>query len=155
MTFYSSSGAEVCVPALVIHPLLINPSHSNNWPNNCSLSWRNTQTPGPESRIYWSDRPFRRQRSVPWPLGGMAEIGELTCPIAIQYIGLQILEKLINTRWRSLPDGQRQGLSYSFTHFIHSLNATCLGRHPELRCQRHRQDCIRRDYSSARTDASP
>lgn len=27
----------------------------------------------------------------------------------LQYIGLQILEKLINTRWKSLPEGQRQG----------------------------------------------
>ena len=26
-----------------------------------------------------------------------------------QYIGLQILEKLITTRWKSLPEGQRQG----------------------------------------------
>jgi hypothetical protein len=26
-----------------------------------------------------------------------------------QYIGLQILEKLIMTRWKTLPDGQRQG----------------------------------------------
>lgn len=29
--------------------------------------------------------------------------------IFMQYIGLQILEKLILTRWKSLPDGQRQG----------------------------------------------
>ncbi|KZT28554.1 hypothetical protein NEOLEDRAFT_1129372 [Neolentinus lepideus HHB14362 ss-1] len=27
-----------------------------------------------------------------------------------KYIGLQILEKLINTRWKSLPEGQRQGI---------------------------------------------
>ncbi|KAL1748108.1 CRM1 C terminal-domain-containing protein [Schizophyllum fasciatum] len=27
-----------------------------------------------------------------------------------KYIGLQILEKLITTRWKSLPDGQRQGI---------------------------------------------
>ncbi|KNZ75454.1 Exportin-1 [Termitomyces sp. J132] len=27
-----------------------------------------------------------------------------------KYIGLQILEKLINTRWKTLPDGQRQGI---------------------------------------------
>ncbi|KAJ3492099.1 hypothetical protein NLI96_g245 [Meripilus lineatus] len=27
-----------------------------------------------------------------------------------QYIGLQILEKLITTRWKSLPEGQRQGI---------------------------------------------
>jgi exportin-1 len=26
-----------------------------------------------------------------------------------QYIGLQILEKLITTRWKALPEGQRQG----------------------------------------------
>jgi len=29
--------------------------------------------------------------------------------ICNQYIGLQILEKLIMTRWKTLPDGQRQG----------------------------------------------
>lgn len=29
--------------------------------------------------------------------------------ISVQYIGLQILEKVITTRWKSLPDGQRQG----------------------------------------------
>lgn len=28
---------------------------------------------------------------------------------ASQYIGLQILEKLINTRWKTLPEDQRQG----------------------------------------------
>lgn len=28
-----------------------------------------------------------------------------------QYIGLQILEKLITTRWKSLPEGQRQGMN--------------------------------------------
>ncbi|KAG6919966.1 Exportin-1 [Tephrocybe rancida] len=28
-----------------------------------------------------------------------------------KYIGLQILEKLINTRWKTLPDGQRQGVN--------------------------------------------
>ena len=33
----------------------------------------------------------------------------LTWPASVQYIGLQILEKLILTRWKSLPDGQRQG----------------------------------------------
>ncbi|KAF7440800.1 Karyopherin transporter [Pleurotus ostreatus] len=27
-----------------------------------------------------------------------------------KFIGLQILEKVINTRWKSLPDGQRQGI---------------------------------------------
>ncbi|KAJ7752019.1 CRM1 C terminal-domain-containing protein [Mycena metata] len=27
-----------------------------------------------------------------------------------KYIGLQILEKLVTTRWKSLPDGQRQGI---------------------------------------------
>lgn len=27
-----------------------------------------------------------------------------------QYIGLQILEKLISTRWKTLPEGQRQGI---------------------------------------------
>ncbi|KAH8117546.1 CRM1 C terminal-domain-containing protein [Phellopilus nigrolimitatus] len=27
-----------------------------------------------------------------------------------KYIGLQILEKLVQTRWKSLPDGQRQGI---------------------------------------------
>ncbi|KAJ4469508.1 hypothetical protein C8J55DRAFT_406157, partial [Lentinula edodes] len=26
-----------------------------------------------------------------------------------KYLGLQILEKVILTRWKSLPDGQRQG----------------------------------------------
>lgn len=26
-----------------------------------------------------------------------------------QYLGLQILEKLIQTRWKALPDAQRQG----------------------------------------------
>ncbi len=30
-----------------------------------------------------------------------------------QYIGLQILEKLILTRWKSLPDGQRQGMCHA------------------------------------------
>jgi hypothetical protein len=50
----------------------------------------------------------------------MAEIGELRPPIAIQYIGLQILEKLINTRWRSLPDGQRQG--YLGLSHVSSIN---------------------------------
>jgi hypothetical protein len=29
----------------------------------------------------------------------------------LQYVGLQILEKLITTRWKSLPEGQRQGTS--------------------------------------------
>lgn len=28
----------------------------------------------------------------------------------LQYIGLQILEKVITTRWKSLPEGQRQGI---------------------------------------------
>lgn len=32
-------------------------------------------------------------------------------PTTLQYIGLQILEKLITTRWKSLPEGQRQGTS--------------------------------------------
>jgi len=36
------------------------------------------------------------------------------CPIpnvlSIQYIGLQILEKLIQTRWKAIPDDQRAGL---------------------------------------------
>lgn len=30
-----------------------------------------------------------------------------------KYIGLQILEKLITTRWKTLPDGQRQGIPYT------------------------------------------
>jgi hypothetical protein len=31
----------------------------------------------------------------------------------LQYIGLQILEKLIMTRWKTLPEGQRQGYPLS------------------------------------------
>lgn len=33
----------------------------------------------------------------------------------VQYIGLQILEKLIITRWKTLPEGQQQGLFLSPT----------------------------------------
>lgn len=29
-----------------------------------------------------------------------------------QYIGLQILEKLVQTKWKVLPEGQRQGESF-------------------------------------------
>jgi len=35
--------------------------------------------------------------------------------VPAQYIGLQILEKLINTKWKTLPESQRQGLRLSFT----------------------------------------
>jgi len=35
----------------------------------------------------------------------------------VQYIGLQILEKLITTRWKTLPDGQRQGTPPSHSWF--------------------------------------
>ena len=32
-----------------------------------------------------------------------------------KYIGLQILEKLVQTKWKMLPEGQRQGeLSFSY-----------------------------------------
>lgn len=47
-----------------------------------------------------------------------------------QYIGLQILEKLITTRWKTLPDGQRQGA----TRLTSSLNRLLtLLRYSELR----------------------
>ena len=29
----------------------------------------------------------------------------------IQYIGLQILEQLVTTRWKAIPDAQRQGIN--------------------------------------------
>ena len=41
---------------------------------------------------------------------------------AAQYIGLQILEKLILTRWKSLPEGQRQGKQIDA--FLRSLMLT-------------------------------
>ena len=38
----------------------------------------------------------------------------IPCPtpnaLSIQYLGLQILEKLIQTRWKAIPDDQRAGL---------------------------------------------
>lgn len=37
--------------------------------------------------------------------------GQLTLAFSQQYIGLQILEKLIQTRWKALPADQRTGES--------------------------------------------
>lgn len=45
-----------------------------------------------------------------------SHIMHLRSSFATKYIGLQILEKLITTKWKTLPDGQRQG-QRSF-HFI-------------------------------------
>ena len=40
----------------------------------------------------------------------------------MQYLGLQILEKLIQTKWKTLPEAQRQGGGLIFPAFpSHSL----------------------------------
>lgn len=35
----------------------------------------------------------------------------------LQYIALQILEKLVQTRWKAIPDTQRQGEPASPPHY--------------------------------------
>lgn len=44
-----------------------------------------------------------------------------------QYIGLQILEKLIQTRWKSLPDGQRQGTLRNLTRSVRIMLISHIG----------------------------
>lgn len=47
--------------------------------------------------------------------------------ISVQYIGLQILEKVITTRWKSLPDGQRQGTRAFLFQCVLEFNKIHLG----------------------------
>lgn len=56
-----------------------------------------------------------------------------------KYIGLQILEKLITTRWKTLPDGQRQGpTSISDRDSL----AETASRYQELYCRSHGQGSL-------------
>lgn len=66
--------------------------------------------------------------------------GRLACsrPFS-QYIGLQILERLINTRWKTLPEDQRQGMSTA-SHLFASLTSA---RHQELCRSSQCRRCIR------------
>lgn len=69
--------------------------------------------PGQGSQIYSRDRLFHNQRSVRPITNEFINVDTKLTFIFIllenQYIGLQILEKVITTRWKSLPEGQRQG----------------------------------------------
>jgi hypothetical protein len=76
---------------------------SNKWLSRCSPNSKNTQTPGPECQTYWRNLHSLKQRcATPHSTYSDRLIRD-------QYIGLQILEKLITTKWKTLPDGQRQG----------------------------------------------
>jgi hypothetical protein len=62
--------------------------------------------------------------------------------VSAQYIGLQILEKLIMTRWKTLPDGQRQGKRIIlYIRRVHHLAS----RHQKLCRWYNSQSGIRRD----------
>jgi hypothetical protein len=74
---------------------------------------------GQEFRRSWRNRPFNSPRYSPVYL----HITHLI--LSIQYIGLQILEKLITTRWKTLPDGQRQGIHYLL--LVLRAARSCLG----------------------------
>ena len=49
-------------------------------------------------------------------IGHLFEIS-FTHALSLQYIGLQILEKLINTKWKTLPEAQRHGM-FLFTRYL-------------------------------------
>lgn len=38
------------------------------------------------------------------------KVGHVICPRSLQFIALQILEKLIQTRWKTLPAEQQGGI---------------------------------------------
>lgn len=82
---------------------LVVPGNSNNSPRTCLPSFKNTQNHGQGFPISSSDHHFPSRRFVVCLLAICRSHG-------LQYIGLQILEKLIITRWKTLPDGQRQGI---------------------------------------------
>ena len=65
-----------------------------------------------------------------------------------QYIGLQILEKLIMTRWKTLPDGQRLGRLSGAVIVVTNVAF----RNPQLRRWCHRQSSIRRDHDAEGED---
>ena len=94
---------------------------SNKWLSKYLRNSKNTQIPGLECQTYWRNLHSRKQRYA---------TPHLPCSdrlIRDQYIGLQILEKLITTKWKTLPDGQRQGQG-SFRSMIVPLKLNfCIG----------------------------
>lgn len=57
-----------------------------------------------------------------------------------QYIGLQILEKLITTKWKSLPEGQRQGMSHPASWLP---PVELVVRYPKFCCEHNGRNRIR------------
>ena len=77
---------------------------SQQWHSRCLLSFKIIQSPGHECRKFLRSPHFHKQRLIKFLIPLTRNLIFLP-----QYIGLQILEKLIQTRWKTLPEGQRQG----------------------------------------------
>lgn len=104
MAFYTGSGPEVRVHVVCLRV-------------SCSISL-SIATNGPAGLDAIPRAPRRMDKSTRDPRAFLVSADKSTSPprhslisllILSQYIGLQILEKLILTRWKSLPEGQRQG----------------------------------------------